>query len=56
MLMHLAAYRHIYLLACNSMHALLHAYLVGLEALDLFFLSEPPQHAQPFFMCARTQQ
>ena len=26
------------LVACNSMRALLHAYLVGLEALDLFFV------------------
>ena len=38
MLMHLAAYRHVYFVACNRMRsALPHAYLVGLEALDLFF-------------------
>ena len=57
MLMHLAAYMHVYFVACNNMRSVLpHAYLVGLEALDLFFLSEPPQHALPFFMCARTRQ
>ena len=33
----------------GSMRALLYAYLVGLEALDLF-LSEPPLHAQS--LCA----
>ena len=45
MLMHLAAYRHVYLVACNNMHTLLHAYLVGLEALDLFFcLSRTNMH------------
>ena len=32
---------HVSLVACSNMRALLHAYLVGLEALDLFF-SEPP--------------
>ena len=38
---YLAAYTHGYLVECSNMRALLHAYLVGLEALDLF-LSEPP--------------
>ena len=35
---YLAAYTHVYLVACSNMRALLHAYLVGLEALDLFFV------------------
>ena len=38
---YLAAYTHVYLVACSNMRALVHAYLVGLEPLDLF-LSEPP--------------
>ena len=39
MLSHYAAYTHIYLVASSSMRVLLLAYLVGLEALDVF-LSE----------------
>ena len=39
MLSHYAAYRHVYLVASSNMRALLHAYLMGLEALDVF-LSE----------------
>ena len=35
---YLAAYTPLYLEACSNMHALLHAYLVGMEALDLFFV------------------
>ena len=50
-----AAYTHVSLVACSNMRALLHAYLVGLEALDLFLLSLR-LHAPPFFMCAQTQQ
>ena len=42
---YLAAY--MYLVACSNMCALLHAYLVGLEALDLF-LSEPPSTCPAF--------
>ena len=34
-------YTHVYLVACSTMRALLHAYLVGLEPLGLV-LSEPP--------------
>ena len=44
---YLAAYTHVYLVACSSMRALLHAYLVGLEDLDLF-LSEPPSTCTAF--------
>ena len=44
---YLAAYTHISLIACSNMRVLLHAYLVGLEALDLFF-SEPPSACTPF--------
>ena len=40
MLSHYAAYTHVYLVASSSMRALLHDNLVGLEALDVFFLSE----------------
>ena len=36
MLSHYAAYTHVYLVASSSMCALLHAYQVGLEALDVF--------------------
>ena len=35
---YLAAYSHVYLEACSDMRALLHTYLAGLEALDLFFV------------------
>ena len=35
---HYAAYTHIYLVACSSMRVLLHAYLVGLGAIDVFFV------------------
>ena len=35
---YLAAYTPLYLEACSNMRALLHAYLVGMEALDLFFV------------------
>ena len=31
------AYTHVYLVACSTMRALLHACLVGLEPLGLFF-------------------
>ena len=31
------AYTHVYLVACSAMRALLHAYLVGLEPLGVFF-------------------
>ena len=32
------AYTHVYLVACGTMHALLHAYLVGLKPLGLCFV------------------
>ena len=35
---YLAAYSYVYLVACSNLRALLHAYLVGLEALDLLFV------------------
>ena len=35
---YLGACTHVYLVACSNMRALLHAYLFGLEALDLFFV------------------
>ena len=44
---YLAAYTHVSLVACSNMRALLHAYLVGLEALDLF-ISEPPSTCTVF--------
>ena len=44
---YLAAYTHVYLVACSNMRALLHAYHVGLEDLDLF-LSEPPSTCTTF--------
>ena len=42
---------HVYLEACSNMRELLHAYLVGLEALDLF-LPEPLMHH--LSLCALT--
>ena len=42
-----AAYMHVSLVACSNMCVLLHAYLVGLEVLDLFF-SEPPSTCTAF--------
>ena len=35
---YLAAYSHVYFVACSNMRALLHAYLDRLEPLDLFFV------------------
>ena len=46
-LVNLAAYTPLYLVACSNMRALLHAYLVGMEALDLF-LSEHPSTCTAF--------
>ena len=44
---YLAAYTPLYLVACSNMRALLHAYLEGMEALDLI-LSEPPPTCTAF--------
>ena len=44
---YLAAYAHVYLAACSNMHALLHVYLMGLEALGLFS-AEPPSTCTAF--------
>ena len=45
-----------FFIACSTMRALLHAYLVGLEPLGLFFCLSLRLHAPPFFMCAQSQQ
>ena len=50
------AYTHVYLVACTTMRALLHAYLVGLEPLGLIFCLSLHLHAPHFFMCDQTQQ
>ena len=47
MLSHYVQYTHAYLVACSNMRALLHAYLMVLDALDRFFLSLR-LHAPPF--------
>ena len=38
---YLAAYAHVYLAACSNMRALLHVYLMGLEALGLLSAESP---------------
>ena len=46
---YLAAWTHVYLVACNSMHA----YLVGLEALDLISVWASLSTCTAFLVCVR---
>ena len=47
----ISAYAHVYLAACSNMRALLHVYMMGLEALGL--LSAEPPSTCTAFLCVQ---